>query len=200
MADTAPSRHRGGPPHPLDEGLFARRGSRRSRQSLERSDLALGGTRHCARICASAMASRPSQLRCLFRIGVSRTLRWNRTIRSSSDCSVSAARQAIPVVPSSRAANPFEVPRTGDYPQPRLEITEAGVMFNATAERPGYKPFPAPAANSSQPYVSPDGQRLRQCQCLFGSMSRPVAALLGGAACQRRRRRRQKIPLNSYSK
>lgn len=60
--------------------------------------------------------------------------------------------------------NPFEAPRNGDYPQPPLEITEAGIIFKATAEQLGYKPFPSPAANSSRPYTNPDGQRLGQCQ------------------------------------
>lgn len=60
--------------------------------------------------------------------------------------------------------NPFEAPRSGEYPQPPLEITEAGVIFKGAAEQLGYKPFPAPAANSSRPYTNPDGQRLGQCQ------------------------------------
>jgi gluconate 2-dehydrogenase alpha chain len=60
--------------------------------------------------------------------------------------------------------NPFEAPRRDEFPQKPLEITEAGLVFKATAEKLGYKPFPTPAANSSAPYTNPDGQKLGQCQ------------------------------------
>lgn len=60
--------------------------------------------------------------------------------------------------------NPFEAPRRGEYPQPPLENTEAGLIFQRAVEDMGYKPFPMPAANSSRPYTNPDGQQLGQCQ------------------------------------
>src|SRR5260370_533891 len=60
--------------------------------------------------------------------------------------------------------NPFEAPRRGEFPQPPLEITEAGLIFKSTVEKMGYKAFPAPAANSPRPYTNPDGQKLGQCQ------------------------------------
>jgi gluconate 2-dehydrogenase alpha chain len=60
--------------------------------------------------------------------------------------------------------NPFEAPRSGEYPQKPLEITEAGSIFKQTTERLGYHPFPTPAANSSGTYTNPDGQKLGQCQ------------------------------------
>lgn len=61
--------------------------------------------------------------------------------------------------------NPFEAPRQNEFPQPPLEITEAGALFKQTAEREfGYRPFPSPAANSPAPYVNPDGMRLGACQ------------------------------------
>jgi gluconate 2-dehydrogenase alpha chain len=60
--------------------------------------------------------------------------------------------------------NPFEAPRRGEYPQPPLEITEAGLIFKSTVEKMGYKAFPAPAANSPRAYTNPDGQKLGQCQ------------------------------------
>jgi len=60
--------------------------------------------------------------------------------------------------------NPYEAPRRDEFPQKPLEITEAGLVFKATAEKLGYKPFPTPAANSSAPYTNPDGQKLGQCQ------------------------------------
>ena len=61
--------------------------------------------------------------------------------------------------------NPFEAPRQNEFPQPPLEITEAGALFKQTVEREfGYRPFPSPAANSPAPYVNPDGMRLGACQ------------------------------------
>ncbi|HET7772841.1 MAG TPA: GMC family oxidoreductase [Burkholderiaceae bacterium] len=60
--------------------------------------------------------------------------------------------------------NPFEAPRKEDYPQPPLELTEAGLVFNEAAARLGYKPFSMPAANSPRPYTNPDGMSLGQCQ------------------------------------
>ena len=60
--------------------------------------------------------------------------------------------------------NPFEGPRSAEYPQRPLEITEAGRIFKAAAESLGYKPFPLPAANSSGAYTNPDGMRLAPCQ------------------------------------
>jgi gluconate 2-dehydrogenase alpha chain len=60
--------------------------------------------------------------------------------------------------------NPFEAPRDGEYPNAPLEITQAGMLFKAAAEKLGYKPFPTPAANASKAYTNPDGQKLGQCQ------------------------------------
>jgi len=60
--------------------------------------------------------------------------------------------------------NPFEGPRSREYPQRPLEITEAGAIFKQAAESLGYKPFPMPAGNSSDAYTNPDGQRLAPCQ------------------------------------
>ncbi|HSU77094.1 MAG TPA: GMC family oxidoreductase [Burkholderiales bacterium] len=60
--------------------------------------------------------------------------------------------------------NPFEAPRSREYPQPPLEMTEAGVIFAAAAEKLGYKPFPMPAGNSPAAYNNPDGMKLAPCQ------------------------------------
>jgi gluconate 2-dehydrogenase alpha chain len=60
--------------------------------------------------------------------------------------------------------NPFEAPRDGEYPQKPIELTEAGLVFKAAAEKLGYKPFQTATANSSGAYVNPDGQKLGQCQ------------------------------------
>lgn len=60
--------------------------------------------------------------------------------------------------------NPFEGPRSREFPQPPLKITEAGIIFKAAAESLGYKPFPMPAGNSPDAYSNPDGMRLAPCQ------------------------------------
>lgn len=60
--------------------------------------------------------------------------------------------------------NPFEAPRRNEYPQPPLELTEAGIIFRQTAEKLGYKPFPMAAGNSSGTYTNPDGMKLGACQ------------------------------------
>jgi gluconate 2-dehydrogenase alpha chain len=60
--------------------------------------------------------------------------------------------------------NPFEAPRGREYPQPPLEITEAGVIFKAASEKLGYRPFPMAAGNSSGAYTNPDGMKLAACQ------------------------------------
>src|SRR6201987_2968151 len=60
--------------------------------------------------------------------------------------------------------NPFEAPRRGEYPQQPLETTQAGLPFTEAAQKMGYHPFPAPAANSAGVYTNPDGQKLGQCQ------------------------------------
>jgi gluconate 2-dehydrogenase alpha chain len=60
--------------------------------------------------------------------------------------------------------NPFEAPRQSEYPQPPIEITEAGVIVSEAAAKLGYKPFPMAAANSPKPYVNPDGMHLGACQ------------------------------------
>ena len=60
--------------------------------------------------------------------------------------------------------NPFEAPRQNEYPQPPLELLEAGIIFDAASKKLGYKPFPLPAANSPFEYTNPDGMQLAQCQ------------------------------------
>lgn len=63
-----------------------------------------------------------------------------------------------------QGGNPFEAPRRSEYPQPPIEITEAGVILSEAAAKLGYKPFPMAAANSPNVYVNPDGMRLGACQ------------------------------------
>jgi len=60
--------------------------------------------------------------------------------------------------------NPFEAPRTRDYPLPPLTPILASEMFTKAAAEKGYHPFPRPAANASRPYTNPDGSKFGACQ------------------------------------
>ena len=59
--------------------------------------------------------------------------------------------------------NPFEGPRSKGYPLPPLERSAATVLFDAAAKEVGLHPFPAPAANTSRPYLNPLGVQMGQC-------------------------------------
>src|SRR5260370_30875399 len=43
-------------------------------------------------------------------------------------------------------------------------MSEAGLIFTKATRELGYHPFPAPASNSSAPYVNPEGLTIGQCQ------------------------------------
>jgi gluconate 2-dehydrogenase alpha chain len=60
--------------------------------------------------------------------------------------------------------NPFEDPRSRDFPLPPLVQSYGATLVATTASELGYHPFPRPAANASQPYTNPDGMKLGQCQ------------------------------------
>jgi len=59
--------------------------------------------------------------------------------------------------------NPFEGPRSDDYPNPPLTQPLAPTMFAEAAGELGYHPFPFPAANASRAYVNPYGAQLHAC-------------------------------------
>jgi gluconate 2-dehydrogenase alpha chain len=60
--------------------------------------------------------------------------------------------------------NVFEGPRSDEYPNKPLIMNQAGLIFTKAAGELGYHPFPAPAANSSAPYVNPEGLTIGQCE------------------------------------
>ncbi len=60
--------------------------------------------------------------------------------------------------------NPFEGPRSNEYPNPAVIPTLASLTFAAVAKSLGYHPFPQPVANSSRPYTNPEGVTLGQCE------------------------------------
>ena len=59
--------------------------------------------------------------------------------------------------------NPFEGPRSKEYPNPPMEMVAAPLVFADAARELGYKPFPGPSANMSQAYTNPLGVQLAPC-------------------------------------
>jgi len=59
--------------------------------------------------------------------------------------------------------NPFEGPRSRPYPTPAQEQPFGPALFAKAAREMGYKPFPQPSGNLSQPYRNPLGVRLGAC-------------------------------------
>ena len=59
--------------------------------------------------------------------------------------------------------NPFEAPRSSEYPNPPMKQTYAGALFAKGAESLGYKPFPLPSCTMSQRYTNPLGVTMEAC-------------------------------------
>ena len=59
--------------------------------------------------------------------------------------------------------NPFEAPRSAEYPMPPLKNTWDSELFAQAARKMGYHPFPRPAANASVQYVNDYGMQLGPC-------------------------------------
>src|SRR5690606_13021735 len=59
--------------------------------------------------------------------------------------------------------NPFEGPRSAEYPNPPMHMTFAQHHFEAATRELGHNPFPGASANMSQPYVNPLGCQLAPC-------------------------------------
>jgi gluconate 2-dehydrogenase alpha chain len=59
--------------------------------------------------------------------------------------------------------NPFEDPRSRDYPTPPMKEPYGSALFRKAAASLGYHPFPQPSSNLSQPYTNPEGMKLSTC-------------------------------------
>jgi gluconate 2-dehydrogenase alpha chain len=59
--------------------------------------------------------------------------------------------------------NPFEGPRSIEYPNPPTAQTYAPMLFAEAAKNMGYKPFPVPSALLSQAYTNPLGVKMGPC-------------------------------------
>jgi len=59
--------------------------------------------------------------------------------------------------------NPFEGPRSAEYPNPPNRQPYGATLFAKAAAELGYHPFPVPSANLSQPYTNTLGVAMGQC-------------------------------------
>ena len=83
--------------------------------------------------------------------------------------------------------NPFEGPRSREYPNPPMKVSHAGSLFHKAAASIGYKPFPTPVATQSRPYTNPYGVSLNPCiycgyceffACEVGAKASPQTTVL----------------------
>ena len=59
--------------------------------------------------------------------------------------------------------NPFEGPRSREYPVGPMQESYAGSLFRNAAGELGYHPFPQPSGNLPEAYVNPDGNFRNHC-------------------------------------
>ncbi len=59
--------------------------------------------------------------------------------------------------------NPFEGPRSGEFPNPPMKQAYSGALFGKAAAGLGYTPFPVPSANMTREYTNPYGATLKPC-------------------------------------
>lgn len=59
--------------------------------------------------------------------------------------------------------NPFEGPRSREYPNPPMKVTRAMELFRRATAGLGFHPFVQPSANMTRPYTNPDGVQLNPC-------------------------------------
>ncbi|MBZ5624096.1 MAG: GMC family oxidoreductase [Acidobacteriia bacterium] len=91
-------------------------------------------------------------------------------------------------------SDPFEGPRSAEYPTPPLRMGYFPSLFVTTARSLGYHPSPTPSANISTPYRNPDGIIRPACQycgycerfgCMVGAKAQPTNTLLPVIARQK---------------
>src|SRR3954471_14069429 len=91
--------------------------------------------------------------------------------------------------------NPFEGPRSREYPNPPLKTAYAGALFNDAAVKLGYHPFPSPSAALSRPYTNEYGATINGCVycgycqffgCEMGAKASPQTAVLPNLVKQKK--------------
>ncbi|MET0499429.1 MAG: GMC family oxidoreductase [Steroidobacteraceae bacterium] len=99
--------------------------------------------------------------------------------------------------------NPFEGPRSDEFPTPPLPAIYSAELFSKAAAELGYKAFPLPAANSSIAYTNPYGVRMGPCNlcgycerfgCFLYSKASPQTTILPILA----KRANLEVRTNSY--
>jgi gluconate 2-dehydrogenase alpha chain len=60
--------------------------------------------------------------------------------------------------------NPFEGPRSSEYPNKPIKSSVPGMLFGETAKSLGYHPFPSPVAINSNAYTNVEGIALGACE------------------------------------
>ncbi|MBI4191645.1 MAG: GMC family oxidoreductase [Betaproteobacteria bacterium] len=76
--------------------------------------------------------------------------------------------------------NPFEGPRSREYPNRPTDPTFESSLFARAAESFGYKPFPRPTATMTRAYINP--YRLMLGQCVRGGFCRGYGCAMGAKA------------------
>jgi gluconate 2-dehydrogenase alpha chain len=83
--------------------------------------------------------------------------------------------------------NPFEGPRSREYPNPPSSMTCVGTMFAKASESFGYKPYVNPTAAMTQAYMNPYKLTLGQCVrggfcsshgCAMGAKANPLTTVI----------------------
>jgi gluconate 2-dehydrogenase alpha chain len=83
--------------------------------------------------------------------------------------------------------NPFEGPRSSEYPNPPSPESHACALFTQAAHSLGYRPFPMPTANMTRAYTNPYGLTMGPCVycgycerfgCEMGAKASPQTAVL----------------------
>ncbi len=83
--------------------------------------------------------------------------------------------------------NPFEGPRSREYPNPPLKTAYSSALFAKAAQAMGYKPFPVPTGANSRPYRNEYGATIAACVycgycqffgCEMGAKASPQTAVL----------------------
>jgi gluconate 2-dehydrogenase alpha chain len=83
--------------------------------------------------------------------------------------------------------NPFEAPRSHEFPNPPHKMTYAMTLWEQAAREAGYHPYPAPAATLTRNYTNPDGVSRGACQycgycmlygCMVGAKAQPTNTLM----------------------
>jgi gluconate 2-dehydrogenase alpha chain len=86
-----------------------------------------------------------------------------------------------------QGGNPFEGPRSEEYPQPPNQIAYGPTLFKQACDQLGFKTFPQPTANSPKVYTNPDGQVLAPCNycgfcerfgCHVGAKASPITTVI----------------------